>query len=53
MDDADEHKVQALEQEISQDEILSVCNDTMEIIGGCCGTTPEHISALSEEIKKL
>lgn len=25
----------------------------VNILGGCCGTTPEHISRVSEEVKKL
>lgn len=25
----------------------------VNILGGCCGTTPEHISRLSDEVKKL
>ncbi len=36
--------------------MVSKVNDLIKcganIIGGCCGTTPAHISALSEEIKK-
>jgi 5-methyltetrahydrofolate--homocysteine methyltransferase len=36
--------------------MVSKVNDLIRcganIIGGCCGTTPAHISALSEEIKK-
>jgi 5-methyltetrahydrofolate--homocysteine methyltransferase len=26
--------------------------DLINIIGGCCGTTPEHISAIAEIAKK-
>ena len=25
----------------------------MRILGGCCGTTPEHIQAIAEAVKKL
>ncbi len=33
------------------DEILSAVNKGVRIVGGCCGTTPEYISAVTEKIK--
>jgi 5-methyltetrahydrofolate--homocysteine methyltransferase len=33
--------------------VRDLVNCGANIIGGCCGTTPAHIKAISEEIKKL
>lgn len=30
-----------------------VLEDGVSIVGGCCGTTPEHIAAVSKKIRKL
>jgi 5-methyltetrahydrofolate--homocysteine methyltransferase len=27
-------------------------NGWMNIVGGCCGTTPDHIAAIAKEMKK-
>ena len=35
------------------DEVISMAKSGVRAIGGCCGTTPEHILALSREAKKI
>ena len=35
------------------DEVASLVRRGVRVIGGCCGTTPEHISALYEKTKDL
>ena len=41
-----------LPEEFSED-ILSAINDGVRVVGGCCGTTPEYIKAVSEKIKGI
>ena len=41
-----------LPEEFAED-VLSAVNDGVRIVGGCCGTTPEYIKAVSEKIKGI
>ncbi|BBP88414.1 hypothetical protein BsIDN1_20320 [Bacillus safensis] len=38
---------------ISEKSALEFRNQGARIIGGCCGTTPQHISAMAEAVKDL
>lgn len=33
------------------DVMMQICEEGVRIIGGCCGTTPEHIQKISERLK--
>ena len=35
------------------DEVSTLVREGVRIVGGCCGTTPEHISALFEETRDI
>jgi len=35
------------------DAMMQICEEGVRIIGGCCGTTPEHIQKISERLKKF
>ncbi|MGN0443800.1 MAG: homocysteine S-methyltransferase family protein [Acutalibacteraceae bacterium] len=35
------------------DEVISKVKDGVCIVGGCCGTTPEYISALSQKLENI
>ncbi len=41
-----------LPKEFSED-LKELIKKGLRVVGGCCGTTPEHIKALSEKVKKL
>ncbi len=41
-----------LPEEFSEDVFSAVC-EGVRVVGGCCGTTPEYIKAVSEKIKGI
>lgn len=39
--------------EFFADTMIKICEEGVRIIGGCCGTTPEHIRKISEKLESL
>lgn len=35
------------------DTMIKICEEGVRIIGGCCGTTPEHIARIREQLDQL
>ena len=51
--DEDGHPVYDVTPEIMAAQVLSWVDAGARIIGGCCGTSPEHLKAITERVKAL